>query len=119
MLTNAYLKPIVFSIILLSLFCAGKKDDIGERMNEELFIQVYCDVVEKSDLLQPANRKAFADSVLQTHGSNMDIFDNTVEYYKQNPEKWKSLFEKIVAELEQRQKDPGTLLPGEQPFNDN
>ncbi|MEE4311902.1 MAG: DUF4296 domain-containing protein [candidate division KSB1 bacterium] len=88
-------------------------------MKEELFIQVYCDVVEKSDLLPPANRKAFADSVLQTHGSSMDIFDNTVEYYKQNPEEWKPLFEKIVAELEKRQKNPGTILPGERPFNAN
>lgn len=108
-------KMMAFCLLLL-LFCGGNEND-KIRLSEKEFIEIYCDVVSRSDLLPPAERGAFVDSVLKAHNTSIETFDNSIQHYRQNPEQWKELFEDVVAELERRYEKLGGPPPGEQPFS--
>ena len=96
---NFKIQLIFFLIIFL--FCTNKPEQ-QKTINEKTFVQIYCDVITQADYLKEKQKQAFVDSVLNQHHVTRQAFENTIERYKKNPKKWKSVFEKIVAELENR-----------------
>jgi len=105
-------KPIL-SFILFSLLiglynyhCSRRSE--YKELDEDEFVQVYCDAVIYADLVESRLRKAFVDSVLESYQIKPEDFQYTISSYSKNVEKWESVFEKIVAELERREKEMTT-----------
>lgn len=73
-----------------------------KTIDRETFVQLYCDVVARYDILARDKREAYVDSTLQHYNVSREVFENTVEKYNKDPETWQHIFNKIVAELEQR-----------------
>jgi len=42
------------------------------------------------------------DSVLATHNVNREEFFTTLDYYREDPYRWKDLLDRVIAELERR-----------------
>ncbi len=93
---------ITLMLNLLNFYC--HKQSKKEVLNEETFIQVYCDVVTYADLVTQKMRDAFVDSVLSHHHITREIFQRTIDSYSVDEKKWERVFKKIVAELERREK---------------
>jgi len=96
------MKIIILLLTLLFISCAEEKTEQRITLDEKRFVQVYCDVVSKTDFLKDEQKEAFVESVLTYYSTSREIFENTVKKYSEKPEKWKRLFEKIGAELEKR-----------------
>ncbi len=73
-----------------------------KTIDSDTFVQLYCDVVARYDILARDKRKAFVDSTFQHYDVSRDVFENTVERYSTDPESWEKIFDKIVTELEKR-----------------
>ena len=75
-----------------------------KTIDSETFVQLYCDVVARYDILARDKREAFVDSIFQHYNVSRDIFENTIEKYNNDPESWQKVFDRIVSELETRAK---------------
>ena len=66
----------------------------------EKFAEVYVDLLVASaeDTLPPAS----VDSILAVHGFERKQFEDAVQHYGEQPEKWQEVFQKVVADLEER-----------------
>lgn len=91
------------TLLLFNLQCRIHSN--SKRLDEKLFVQVYCDVVVKADLINPDQRGAFVDSVLSYYRISHEQFQQTVKFYSSDEEKWEKIFARIVAELERREKE--------------
>ena len=96
-----YFKIQLIFFIPLFLFCTNKSEQ-RQTINEKTFVQIYCDVIAQDEYLKDEQKQAFIDSVLNEHLVKRETFEHTIETYHENPKKWKSVFEKVVAELESR-----------------
>lgn len=92
-------------LIGASLFLNCEQKTEPKPIEEQKFVQIYCDAVMYADLIDSRFRQAFVDSVLQSHGVTRDKFQQSVNAYSQDKKTWKKIFEKIVAELEKKEKE--------------
>lgn len=74
------------------------------EIEENLFVQVYCDVITYADLVDSKKREAFVDSVLNAHNVSREQFQHTIKIYSSDEKRWEKIFAKIVTELEKREK---------------
>jgi len=101
-------KILLFTGICFLFYCADKETSHKE-INKEIFIQVYCDIISSHEILPPSVKKTFSDSIFAHYQITEESFAQTIEAYQQQPEKWKKIFEEIIAELEKRTKLTVTL----------
>lgn len=97
-----YLFIVSIYILSLVLFSCQKEETI-EKIEQDKFVQIYCDVVAYTNMIEPDLRGTFVDSILQYYEVTPEQFQHTVNIYSSDTKKWKKVFEKIVAELERRQ----------------
>lgn len=90
-------------LLLFSYHC--DKQEKTKELDEKTFVQVYCDVITYSDLVDSKLRQAFVDSILNSYDISRQEFQQTVESYSRNEKKWEKIFTKIVEELEKREKE--------------
>lgn len=88
--------------LVLSLVCCSNSPTETKPLEDNEFIEIYCDVVTKFDITNRRLQQAFVDSIFTHHNVSSAEFEKTVNYYKQNPDRWQKIFDKIVAELEAR-----------------
>ncbi|UCE07190.1 MAG: DUF4296 domain-containing protein [bacterium] len=98
---------VLCSVIGIVNCCCEKKSEYKE-LNEKVFVQVYCDVVTYSDVVNSKQREAFVDSVLNSYKISREEFQYTVDAYSKDERKWEKIFTKIVAELERREREMTT-----------
>lgn len=97
---------LVFPITLLSLLnfqCF--KQSTSKQIDEKVFVQIYCDVVVSADLVDAKLREALVDSILNSYHTSREQFQNTVNAYSRDENKWEKVFTKVVAELERREQE--------------
>lgn len=100
-----YKLPLLTNLLVLIIFyfCLScQSQQSARQINEDKFVQIYCDVVVLSDLIKPESRQILADSVFAFYEVSRQDFYYTVEIYSKDNRKWKKIYEKIVAELEAR-----------------
>ncbi|MBD3287429.1 DUF4296 domain-containing protein [candidate division KSB1 bacterium] len=92
----------IFIILMITFTNCSDSPEKKETIDRETFIQLYSDVVERYDILAMSKRDAFVDSVFQHYNVSRDAFENTVEKYNKDPERWQKVFDQIIIELENR-----------------
>ncbi len=60
--------------------------------------------VDSSQVVNP--RTTVRDSVLKKHNVSLSQYQNTVDYYNQDPERWQTFFEKVLAEVDSMKTRP-------------
>lgn len=102
---------LIFQVIIFLLlnFRCGKQSKFKE-VNEKVFVQVYCDVITYADIVEPKQREAFVDSVLNSYQINREEFRYTIDAYSRDEKKWEKIFTQIVEELERREKESGAKI---------
>lgn len=93
-------KSLLLIFILLAMCKA--EPEAPPILEQAIFVQVYCDVVVQGDRLPPHQRSAFADSILANNSMTREMFEQTVQYYSQDPERWQLVFKEISKELDSR-----------------
>lgn len=101
-MNSGKLMKIIPMFIVTLFLCCGQKVERKQVLDKEKFVQIYCDVVSKADLLDSQKKEAFVDSILAHYGVTPDVFERTIQSYNESPDKWKELFDSIVKELEKR-----------------
>ncbi len=100
-------KLILFGLMLgicIIGFGRCEKNTRPKPIDENKFVQIYCDVVMYAELIDSKLRKAFVDSVLAHHKVTREKYQQSIEVYSKDKKRWKQIFEKVVAELEQKEK---------------
>jgi len=102
---NGYQKQIFFLIMVSVFFIGCRNDDIVEDENK--FAAVYVDLVIVNEKYQGdtllINSKS--DSVYKAHGITGDQYKSTIDYYQENPERWKQFFDKAESYLREKKKE--------------
>ena len=86
------------------------------RIDEDKFVKIYTDMVitqdsivdkKEADSSKAINSKTAArDSVLKKHNVTLAQYQATVDYYNQDPERWQTFFEKVLAEVDSMKTKP-------------
>ncbi|MBN1154353.1 DUF4296 domain-containing protein [candidate division KSB1 bacterium] len=97
------MKRFYFLVMLLLLTCA-RSEDKPDIMDEEMFVDLYCDVVSRIDLIPFNTRSSFVDSIFSHYRVTEESFMATITYYNEDPEKWQEILDHILAELDNRVK---------------
>ena len=93
----------IFFIFIILVVC--KKNEAPSQINDDKFVQIYCDVACYSDIVDKKLKSALVDSVLTAYNENQENFIFSKDEYSKDPKRWKKIFEKIVNELEKRNSD--------------
>ncbi|OQX95884.1 hypothetical protein B6I21_03120 [candidate division KSB1 bacterium 4572_119] len=101
---NFIYKAIIVNLaIAAALFILVCEKNTGiQKVDDNKFVQIYCDIVTLSDIIKPEARKLLIDSVLTHYQVSKESYYATKKSYDENNEKWSRIYEKIVAELEKR-----------------
>lgn len=91
---------ILYSPLIFLLFTCAKSGTEFHIIDESIFVEIYCDVVEETDLTKPLKHETLVDSVLNHYEVSRQAFQKTVDYYSENPERWQSFFDQVVRRLE-------------------
>jgi hypothetical protein len=85
---------ILFAVLIFIQGC--------QRMgviDEDKFVEIYSDLLIAGDTTSVAEAK---DIVFPRYNISEDEYQNTVEYYNNNPEEWETFFNKVIAHIEQK-----------------
>ncbi len=96
---------IVLTAVLCSLM-AGCGDEPDQKIPGEKMVDVYADVLIVTSAYEageePVDYFEQLDSVFTEHNVDRDIFFSTLDYYREDPYRWKDLLDRVIAELERR-----------------
>ncbi|NOZ61589.1 MAG: hypothetical protein GXO74_07885 [Calditrichaeota bacterium] len=96
-------KFLSFLLLIVSLFFfASCQQQRHQKIDDDTFVQIYCDVVTNTDLVEANKKQALIDSILQQYHVNYADFQYKLELLKKNNEEWYKIYDKIVKELEKR-----------------
>jgi len=98
------MKRLYLLIVFVSL-CCTRSEDKPTPVEEKTFINLYCDVISRIDLIPFDSRSSVIDSLFTHYSVTEESFKATIDYYNQDPERWHDVLENIVAELENRVKE--------------
>ena len=100
-------KNYLFYIFLLSflslLFWGCAKE---QKIKEKTFVKIYADLVIAQDSLA-VDSVSFANEqnvIFTRYNVTKKLYVKTLDHYKKNPDKWKSLFEEVIAYLREKEK---------------
>lgn len=104
---KSILKSIPILLFTSAIILAGcsKEDKI---IKEDTFVLVYTDLVIAQDSLS-ADSSGFVkekQKIFSKYNVNKKLYLKTLEYYKENPEEWKKLFDKIIIYLRKKENQP-------------
>lgn len=91
-------------MFFISLFLWGCAKD--QKIKEKTFIKIYADLVIAQDSLA-ADSLSFTDEqkvIFVRYNVTKNLYIKTLDYYKKNPDNWKSFFEKVIAYLRENEK---------------
>lgn len=94
----------IFLLFLISLFLGGCVKD--QKIKEETLIKVYADLVIARESLA-ADSLSFTNEqkvIFTRYNVTQKLYIKTLDFYKKNPDKWKSFFEKVIAYLREKEK---------------
>ena len=73
------------------------------RMPEDKFIRVYVDllIVHDSSSVQNLSLDSLKQAIFQKHETTEELYQNTIDYYNETPQKWEAFFDKATAYVEE------------------
>jgi len=76
--------------------------DNKEILPEEKFIEVYVDILvaEDTTTLNSITSDSLKTIILSKHNTTEAVYQNTIDYYNESPERWEKFFDKVVAYVE-------------------
>ncbi len=113
MCCSKYFLPFLILVFYGVLFSACKNQN---RINEDKFVKIYTDMViaqdsiidkKTTDSLHVINPHTNArDSVLKKYNVSLEQYQLTVDFYNQDPERWQTFFDKVIANVDSMKTKP-------------
>lgn len=98
------------ALLLLFTSCRRANNPSRPPLSDERFRSVYIALLEEGERLRslPAgsSKQPYADSIFRAFKTTATEFQATVETYRVDPKKWQVFFERVVKDLEEKQKQP-------------
>lgn len=94
---------LISSFLFLSiLFFVCKSTN---RIEEDEFVKIYSNLLVIKEIYRGDNKSYInaRDSLYKAFKVNQIQIDNTLEYYNNDPEKWKKFYSKVIEHLESNQ----------------
>lgn len=91
-------KSIVFVLLLISfsIFASCTKEP---PIAKEQFVEIYADIIFSQDTLK-APLSQVKQTVLSRYNYSENDYDETIEYYNSNQERWQKFFDEAIAYVE-------------------
>lgn len=85
---------------LLAAFLSNCSNN--EVIEEDKFIKIYTDIIIAQDSIEndPEKLDSLRSEVFKKYNIDQIQYEKTIEYYNEDPERWKSFFEKTIAYIE-------------------
>ncbi|MDZ7626564.1 MAG: DUF4296 domain-containing protein [Ignavibacteriaceae bacterium] len=95
-----------FSILIISIFLFSSCDK-GPPIPEEKFIKVYVDllIVQDTTSADTLSLDSIKTIVFTRHNISTEQYDETINYYNSQPEKWVAFFDSATAYAEGLKKE--------------
>ena len=93
-----------YILLFLLILCCSAQGNNELIIEDDTFINLYCDIVSIADLMPANKRTTFVDSIFTVYDVSQESFEHTLEHYKQNPERWSTFMNDVITELENRVK---------------
>jgi len=73
------------------------------RIPEDKFIRVYVDllIIHDSSSVQNLSLDSLKQAIFQKHETTEELYQNTIDYYNETPQKWEAFFDKATAYVEE------------------
>lgn len=94
---------LISSFLFLSiLFFVCKSTN---RIEEDEFVKIYSNLLVIKEIYRGDNKSYInaRDSLYKAFKVNQIQIDNTLEYYNNDPERWKKFYSKVIEHLESNQ----------------
>jgi len=103
---QSILKSISILILTSVIIFSGCSQE--KIIKEDTFVLVYTDLVIAQDSLSADTTEFETEksNIFSRYNVNKELYLHTLDYYKNNPEKWKILFDKIISYLRKKEKQP-------------
>jgi hypothetical protein len=95
---------ILISLLLLSILVAGGCEKQG-IVEEDKFVLVYADLLTAQDTTSVQKVKS---EIFKRHNISEKEYQETVDYYNSNPEKWDTFFNKVITYIEEKKQTPSS-----------
>ena len=97
------MKKRLFLIMVIFVLGCSKSENTDSPKNKDLFFNVYQEYLEKltADTSDPKLAPTYLDSSLKHHQLSKQEFNEYLEYYKNNPEEFEQILEKINVRLKE------------------
>jgi len=89
---------LILPIAILFFSCKDQP-----RISEDKFIRVYVDLLIEHDSssVQNISLDSLKLSVFQKHKITEELYQNTIDYYNETPQRWEAFFDKATAYVEE------------------
>lgn len=92
--------PAVFIAILFLSSCSENK-----IINENKFVKIYSEIVIASDSADiKTDSDSLMKSVLARNNISLAEYQNTVDHYSRDPQKWEQFFNRVISYVDSLQK---------------
>jgi hypothetical protein len=107
------MKRYRWGIIQIMLFlllggAVGCRDSAEDRIPKDLMVNLYAEVLILTSMREDTTSlRAYSemlDSLLHMHGETFERFSGTLDYYRDDPVRWKNLLDRVTEELERRRR---------------
>lgn len=103
-------KIFIFLLTILLICCSSESKKIIES---ELFINIYAQLLIINELkIKNLNKESFTNDLLRKNNVSREDLNLALEFYKQNPEKWVSILQKVRDRIRELKKDEFFLQSG-------
>lgn len=98
MKTKKYITQLLLIIVGFIFFSCGD----GGRISEDKFVDLYTDIV----IAQESGRSSYEEmrevrlELYKKYNITEDEYKLTLDYYNQDPRRWKEFFDKVIAKVE-------------------
>lgn len=94
-------KPVIlFLILLIFSFVSCKNNAIIE---EDKFVQIYSALVIAKDTLK-TDHASVQKEIFSRYKVTDEQYENTIEYYNEDPARWEKFFDKVIENVSGLQK---------------
>jgi len=99
---------ILTGMMSLMLAACASGDPAVSALSQDVFVEVYVDLLKTSPADTMDAKSENAIRILNSHGVSAEEFRAAVDFYNENPERWKPILDEVVRRLEVEQAPSGS-----------
>ncbi|MEO8398210.1 MAG: DUF4296 domain-containing protein [Ignavibacteriaceae bacterium] len=94
----SFLSLIIISTFIFIFVSCSKQKIIPEN----IFVKIYTDLVVAQDtaLVDSVSSKNLREKILKKYNVKLEDYQQTINYYNEDPERWQVFFDKVMAYVE-------------------